>query len=144
MQTYTSRAFTLGKDAETIEEMIKNPAALQPYLEKFGDKLPLKGLQMTADSVTMEAPMVGNVTFTRVETDTPGYVKYEGKGAPVPLSLNIYLKPDGGGEKTSAQISLDADIPAFMGGMIEGKAKSGLGKAADMLEQLDFDRLFKK
>ena len=142
MQTYTSRTFTLGKDAQTIEEMVKNPAALQPYVDKFKDKLPMKNLQLTADGVTVDAPIVGNVTFTRVETNTPGVIKYEGKGAPVPVALNIFLKPEG--DKTSAQLSLDADIPSFMGGMIEGKAKSGLGKAADLLEKLDFDRLFKK
>ena len=142
MQTYTSRAFTLGKDAQTIEEMVKNPAALQPYVEKFGDKIPINNLQLGADSVTLEAPIVGNVTFTRVESGTPGVIKYEGKGAPVAMALNIFLRPEG--DKTSAQVSLDADVPAFMGGMIEGKAKKGLGKMADLLEMVDFDRLMKK
>lgn len=142
MQTYTSRAFTMSKDAQSIESMVKNPALLQPYVEKFGDKLPVKNLSFTEDSVSVEAPIVGNVTFSRVDTGTPGVIKYQGKGTPVPLALNIFLKPDG--DKTSAQLSLDADIPAFMGGMIEVKAKSGLAKAADFLEVLDFDRLFKK
>ncbi len=132
----------MSKDAQSIESMVKNPALLRSYVEKSGDKLPVKNLSFTEDSVSVEAPIVGNVTFTRVDTDTPGVIKYQGKGTPVPLALNIFLKPDG--DKTSAQLSLDADIPAFMGGMIEGKAKSSLAKAADFLEVLDFDRLFKK
>lgn len=142
MQTYTSRSFSIGKDIATIEGLAKNPSLLQPYVDKYADKIQVKNLKLTSDSVTMEAPIVGNVTFSRVETETPGIIKYKGEGAPVPLALNIFLKSDG--EKTSAQLSLEADIPSFMGGMIEGKAKRALGKAADVLEVLDFDRFFGK
>lgn len=138
MQTYTSRPFTIKKDNESVYELFRTPKSLEGFLEKAKDKLPAKDVVITEDSVSLKAPVVGDLKFVRTEAEAPRVVKYQGEGTPVPMTLCIYLTPEGE-DKTSAQVAVEANVPAFLSGMIESQVKPQLEKAADMLENLDVD-----
>lgn len=140
MQTYTSRPFTIKKDNVTVFRLFKNPLSLEGFLEKTRDKLPTKDVVLTEDSVSFTAPMVGALKFVRIEEEEPNVVKYRGEGTPVPMTLCAYLTPTDE-SSTSAQVSVEADVPAFLSGMIKTQVNPLLEKAADALEQLDVDRL---
>lgn len=143
MQIYTSRPIELKKDIDTIYHLTESPANMAPLLEKFGDRLDddVK-VELGEEQFTATLPVVGDVILKRTEALAPNRVKYETIKSPMPAALvfNFSKHED---EHTLAQISLEVNMPPFLSGMVKGKVEPGLEKLADLLEQIDFDRLFK-
>lgn len=143
MQIYTSRPIELKKDIDTIYHLTESPANMAPLLEKFGDRLDddVK-VELGEEQFTATLPVVGDVILKRTEALAPNRVKYETIKSPMPAALvfNFSKHED---EHTLAQISLEVNMPPFLSGMVRGKVEPGLEKLADLLEQIDFDRLFK-
>ncbi|MDO4771470.1 hypothetical protein [Porphyromonas sp.] len=139
MEIINSRSFTLKKDVQTVYGIASKPSILSGVLAKIGDKLPLKDVSLTDDSFAFDAPMVGQVKFVRSADSTPSMIRYKAENAAIPLSLLIHMKETG--EHTDMQLSIEADIPSFLKGMVMSKLSPALEKAADTLEKVDFDRL---
>lgn len=143
MQIYTSRPIELKKDINTIFGMIENPANMEPLLEKFADKLDdnIK-VELGDEQIALTLPMAGNVVLKRSEIASPNRVKYETIKSPVPLAIVFNLAKH---EEvhTMGQISVEVNMPPFLSGMVKGKVEPGLDKVANLLEQIDFDRLVK-
>lgn len=139
MEVINSRSFTLKKDIQTIFGIASKPSLLSGLLAKAGDKLPLKNVTLSDDSFGFDAPMAGKVKFVRSADSTPNLIRYKAENAAVPLTFLIHMKE--AGEHTDMQLCVEANIPSFLKGMVMSKLAPGLEKAADMLEQIDFDRL---
>lgn len=139
MNNYTSRAFVIKKDVQTVFELFRNPLSAQSFVEKVGDKLPVKDLKLTEDTVEVTTGVVGKVILTRTEEREPHLVRYTGTHSPVPLTISIMLSPHEE-EATKAQIAVDVDVPSFISGMVKSKIEPVLEKLADQLEALDVDR----
>ena len=144
MQTFNSRSFTIKKDVKSVYDLFMNPKSASSFLEKQGDKVPLKNIVLNDNGLELEAPVVGKIKVERTENLEPSLIRYQGKGTPVPMLLNINLLPGENANETIAQISVDAEVPAFMSGMIGSKIQPALEKAAEALEHLDVDRFLGK
>ncbi len=144
MQSYNSRTFTIKKDIKSVYDLFMTPRSASSFLEKAGDKLPLNNVVLTDTGIELEAPVVGKIKVERTEGVEPNLVRYQGQGTPVPMTLSINLRPGETEGETIAQVTVDAEVPVFLSGMIGGKIKPTLEKAADALEQLDVDRFLGK
>lgn len=144
MQSYNSRTFTIKKDIKSVYDLFMTPRSASSFLEKAGDKLPLNNVVLTDTGIELEAPVVGKIKVERTEGVEPNLVRYQGQGTPVPMTLSINLRPGETEGETIAQVTVDAEVPVFLSGMIGGKIKPALEKAADALEQLDVDRFLGK
>ncbi len=139
METFSSRPFTVKKDIDTIFGYLSNPSTLSEILSRHADKLSLSEVRLTEDSFAFDAPMAGTVKFVKNGVDAPYFVSYKAEKSPLPIALQLHLKPSG--EHTDVQISVDANVPVFLKGMISGRLTPVLEKIATMMEQIDFDRL---
>ena len=143
MQIYTSRPIELKKDIDTLFALVENPANMEPLLAKYGDKLDSKvKVELIDDQISLTLPMVGNVILKRGEVVAPNRVKYETVKSPVPVAL-VFSLSNHEEAHTLGQISVEVDMPLFLSGMVKGKVEPGLDKVANLLEQIDFDRLVK-
>lgn len=110
-------------------------------LERVRDRIPADKVQdftFTRDSVSVNAPMVGQIAVQVVEREEPKCVKFGSQQSPVPFNVWIQVLPVD--EQTSKmKLTVDADIPFFMKGMISGPLQEGLEKIADALSKIPYE-----
>ncbi len=132
---------------EILRQTASDPAMRDLLLQQMGDKADptqidqmaqlLQGMQLTADTMTVDVSMLGNITLRIVEREWPKLVKCETEGSPVQATLWMQLLPEG--EAGSAlKVTLGAELNFFMKQMLKGKLQSGVEKFADMLAMLHY------
>ena len=110
-------------------------------LEKVRDRVPddkVKDFTFDKDSVTISADPVGNITLRICEREEPKCIKFETAQSPLPFNLWIQVLPVT--ETTSKmKLTLKADIPFMLKGMVSGPLEDGLEKIADALAQIPYE-----
>ena len=136
METFSSKVFTLKYDINKVYDIISNPENLSSIKDKVGESFSqIENLTVSGDTITFKAP-IGSLKFTLVEKEAPTMVKYQGEGTPVPLAAVVHLMDKG--ESTDVQLSMEAQIPGFMSGMIKGKVTPMLEQLATKLKDIKF------
>ena len=110
-------------------------------LERIRDRIPadkVKDFDFDRDSVRVNAPMVGQIAVEIVEREEPKCVKFGSQQSPVPFNFWIQLVPDGD-QASKLKLTVDADIPFFLKGMISGPLQEGLEKIADALAMIPYE-----
>lgn len=109
-------------------------------LEKVRDRVPedkVKDFKFDQDSVTISVDPVGAITLRICEREEPKCVKFEAVESPLPFNLWIQILPVT--ETTSKmKLTLKADIPFMLRGMVSGPLEDGLEKIADALAQIQY------
>ncbi|MDO5035964.1 MAG: hypothetical protein Q4D93_03275 [Porphyromonas sp.] len=140
MKNYSSRPFIIKKDIKSVYELFKSPRSAEHFLSSVDKSgLPAKEIQVTDDALSFNAKMVGKVVLTRTEAIEPNLIRYTGTQSPVPLEISISLNEETP-ETTKGQVSVDANIPSFLAGMVSNQLEPAMEKLADMMEELDVDR----
>ncbi len=110
-------------------------------LERVRDRIPSDKIQefsFDADSVSVNVPPVGLVTLRIVDRDEPKCVKFETAQSPLPFNLWIQVLPVD--EQTSKmKITVKADIPFVLRGMVSGPLQDGVDKVADALAMIPYE-----
>ncbi len=110
-------------------------------LEKVKDRVPedkVKEFTFDTDSVTVRVDPVGLITLRICEREEPKCVKFETAQSPLPFNLWIQVLPVT--ETTSKmKLTLKADIPFMLKGMVSGPLEDGLEKIADALAQIKYE-----
>ena len=110
-------------------------------LEKVKDRVPedkVKEFTFDSDSVTVRVDPVGLITLRICEREEPKCVKFETAQSPLPFNLWIQVLPVT--ETTSKmKLTLKADIPFMLKGMVSGPLEDGLEKIADALAQVKYE-----
>lgn len=97
----------------------------------------LQSLQCDADTVSINAPMIGQVTLRIIEREPNKTIKFETVNSPIPLNLWIQLLPvSSGGCKM--RLTIKAELNFFIRKMVEGKLQAGIDKMADMLAMIPY------
>ncbi len=109
-------------------------------IERVKDKVPedkLKGLSFDKDTISVSVSPVGNISMRIVERDEPKTIKFESENSPLSFKFWIQILPV---EATSSKMKLtiDADIPFFMKGMVSGPLQEGVEKIADALAMIPY------
>ena len=110
-------------------------------LERVRDRIPedkVKDFSFDRDSVTISADPVGLITLRICEREEPKCIKFETAQSPLPFNLWIQVLPVT--ETTSKmKLTLKADIPFILKGMVSGPLEDGLEKIADALAQIPYE-----
>ncbi|MCR4959102.1 MAG: SRPBCC family protein [Prevotella sp.] len=110
-------------------------------LERIRDRVPSDKVQdfsFDTDTVSVSVPPVGQITMRIVERDEPKCVKFEAEQSPMPFNLWIQVLPID--EQTSKmKVTVKADIPFMLRGMVAGPLQDGVEKVADALAQIPYE-----
>ena len=109
-------------------------------LEKIRDRIPedkADDFSFDNDSISVRVNPVGMVKFKIIEREEPKTIKFEAEGSPVPVNFWIQILPV---EETTAKMKLTikADIPFFMKGMVQKPLEQGIEKIADILQMIKY------
>jgi hypothetical protein len=122
-----------------VENVYRNISDLS-NLERVRDRIPqdkLQDFQFDSDSVQVSVSPVGTIKLRICEREDNKCVKFETEQSPLPFNLWIQVLPvDSASSKM--KVTVKADIPFMLKGMVSGPLQDGVEKIADALSQIPF------
>jgi hypothetical protein len=122
-----------------VENVYRNISDLS-NLERVRDRIPqdkLQDFQFDSDSVQVSVSPVGTIKLRICEREDNKCVKFETEQSPLPFNLWIQVLPvDSSSSKM--KVTVKADIPFMLKGMVSGPLQDGVEKIADALSQIPF------
>ena len=122
-----------------VEDVYRNISDLS-NLERVRDRVPqdkLQDFEFDSDSVQVSVAPVGTIKLSIVEREENKCVKFEAEQTPIPFNLWIQVLPVT--ESTSKmKVTVKADIPFMLKGMVAGPLQDGVEKIADVLSQIPY------
>jgi hypothetical protein len=110
-------------------------------LEKVRDRVPEDKVQdftFDKDTVSVSVPPVGKISIRICDREEPKCVKFESVDSPMPFHLWIQVLPVT--ETTSKmKVTVNADIPFMLKGMVAGPIQDGVEKIAEALAQIPYE-----
>ena len=122
-----------------IEDVYRNISDLS-NLERVRDRVPqdkLQDFQFDSDSVQVSVSPVGTIKLRICEREENKCVKFETEQSPMPFNLWIQVLPVTATE-SKMKVTVKADIPFMLKGMVSGPLQDGVEKIADALSQIPF------
>ena len=123
-----------------VEAVYRNISDLS-NLERVRDRIPedkIDDFQFDSDSVQVKVDPVGVIKLRIIDREENRCVKFEAEQSPVPFNVWVQVLPVD--EATSKmKVTVDADIPFMLKGMVAGPLQDGVEKIADALSQIPFE-----
>ena len=122
-----------------VENVYRNISDLS-NLERVRDRIPedkLQEFQFDSDSVQVSVAPVGTIKLRIIEREENKCVKFETEQSPIPFNLWIQVLPVNETE-SKMKVTVKADIPFMLKGMVGGPLQEGVEKIADALAQIPF------
>ena len=120
-----------------VEDVYRNISDLS-NLERVRDRVPqekLQDFQFDSDSVQVSVSPVGTIKLRICEREENKCVKFETEQSPMPFNLWIQVLPvDAANSKM--KVTVKADIPFMLKGMVSGPLQDGVEKIAEALSQI--------
>lgn len=150
MSTFESSIKQIPHSQESVYRTLSDLNNLQRFRERFeqmkgqlsAEQLQqmeqLKNLQFDADSVSVQAPMVGEVKLRIIDREELKTIKFETEKSPIPCNFWIQLLPT---SETSCKmkLTLKADIPFMLKGMVKKPLEEGIEKIAEALAHVPYE-----
>ncbi len=122
-----------------VEDVYRNISDLS-NLERVRDRVPedkLESFEFDSDTVQVSVPPVGTIKLRIIEREENKCVKFETEQSPMPFNLWIQVLPvDSATSKM--KVTVKADIPFMLKGMVSGPLQDGVEKIADALSQIPY------
>ena len=122
-----------------VENVYRNISDLS-NLERVRDRIPedkLQEFQFDSDSVQVSVAPVGTIKLRIIEREENKCVKFETEQSPIPFNLWIQVLPVSDTE-SKMKVTVKADIPFMLKGMVSGPLQDGVEKIADALAQIPY------
>ena len=122
-----------------VEDVYRNISDLS-NLERVRDRVPqdkLQDFQFDSDSVQVSVSPIGTIKLRICEREENKCVKFETEQSPMPFNLWIQVLPVSATE-SKMKVTVKADIPFMLKGMVSGPLQDGVEKIADALSQIPF------
>ena len=122
-----------------VENVYRNISDLS-NLERVRDRIPedkLQEFQFDTDSVQVSVAPVGTIKLRIIEREENKCVKFETEQSPIPFNLWIQVLPVNETE-SKMKVTVKADIPFMLKGMVSGPLQDGVEKIADALSQIPY------
>ena len=122
-----------------VENVYRNISDLS-NLERVRDRIPedkLQDFQFDSDSVQVSVAPVGTIKLRIIEREENKCVKFETEQSPLPFNLWIQVLPVSETE-SKMKVTVKADIPFMLKGMVSGPLQDGVEKIADALAQIPY------
>ncbi len=127
--------------AYPVADVYRNISDLS-NLERVRDRVPedkLNSFAFDRDTVSLNVDPVGDIKLRIIEREEGKCVKFETEQSPMPFNLWIQVLPVT--ETTSKmRVTVQADIPFMLKGMVSGPLQEGLEKIADALSQIPYGK----
>ena len=126
---------------------LNNLQRLKDKFEQVKDQIPedkkeqldkIKDLTFDSDSISISAPMVGEIKMRIIDREAPKTIKFETENSPVPFNVWIQLLPT---SETACKMKLTikADLNPFIKGMVKKPLEEGIEKIADALAMIPYE-----
>ena len=122
-----------------VENVYRNISDLS-NLDRVRDRVPedkLQDFQFDSDSVQVSVAPVGTIKLRIIEREENKCVKFEAEQSPLPFNLWIQVLPVNEAE-SKMKVTVKADIPFMLKGMVAGPLQDGVEKIADALSQVPY------
>ena len=122
-----------------VEDVYRNISDLS-NLERVRDRVPedkLNSFSFDSDSVSVNVAPVGDLKLQIIEREENKCVKFESVQSPLPFNLWIQVLPVSATE-SKMKVTVQADIPFMLKGMVAGPLQDGVEKIADALSKIPF------
>jgi hypothetical protein len=122
-----------------VEDVYRNISDLS-NLERVRDRIPedkLNSFSFDQDSVSVNVAPVGDLKLRIIEREENKCVKFEGVETPLPFNLWIQVLPVSETE-SKMKVTVQADIPFMLKGMVAGPLQDGVDKIADALSKVPY------
>ena len=125
---------------------LNNLQALKDRFEQVQDQIPedkgqetekLTDLRFDSDSITINAPMVGDLKLRIIDRDFPKTIKFETENSPIPFNFWIQLLPTGE-FSCKMKLTIKAELNMFIKGMVKKPLQEGIEKIADALAMIPY------
>ena len=126
---------------------LNNLQRLKDKFEQVKDQIPedkkeqldkIKDLTFDSDSISISAPMVGEIKMRIIDREEPKTIKFETENSPVPFNFWIQLLPT---SETACKMKLTikADLNPFIKSMVKKPLEEGIEKIADALAMIPYE-----
>ena len=122
-----------------VEDVYRNISDLN-NLERVRDRIPedkLNSFSFDSDSVSVNVAPVGDLKLRIIEREENKCIKFETVQSPLPFNLWIQVLPVSATE-SKMKVTVQADIPFMLKGMVSGPLQDGVEKIAEALAQIPF------
>lgn len=122
-----------------VEDVYRNISDLR-NLERVRDRVPedkLQDFQFDTDTVQVSVAPVGLLKLRICEREENRCVKFKTEQSPLPFNLWIQVLPVTDGT-SKMKVTVKADIPFMLKGMVGGPLQDGVEKIADALSQIPY------
>ena len=122
-----------------VEDVYRNISDLS-NLERVRDRIPedkLNSFSFDRDTVSVNVAPVGDLKLRICEREENKCVKFETEQSPLPFNLWIQVLPVTATE-SKMKVTVKADIPFMLKGMVSGPLQDGVEKIADALSQIPY------
>ncbi len=122
-----------------VEDVYRNISDLS-NLEKVRDRIPQDKVQdftFDSESVSVNVAPVGALKLRICDREENRCVKFETEQSPLPFNVWVQVLPvDGNSSKM--KVTVKADIPFMLKGMVSGPLQDGVEKIAEALSQIPY------
>lgn len=129
------------KQVAASQQAVYNTISDLNNLERLRERLPqdkISDFSFDSDSLSVSAPMVGQISLQIVDRDEPKCVKYGSTQSPIPF--NVWIQVLSVDESTSKlKVTLEADIPFMLKAMVSGPLQQGVDKIAEVLTMIPYE-----
>ena len=122
-----------------VEDVYRNISDLS-NLERVRDRVPedkLNSFSFDSDSVSVNVAPVGDLKLHIIEREENRCVKFESVQSPLPFNLWIQVLPVSATE-SKMKVTVQADIPFMLKGMVAGPLQDGVEKIAEALSKVPY------
>lgn len=123
-----------------VENVYRNISDLN-NLERVRDRVPndkLQDFEFDSDSVQVSVAPVGTIKLRIIEREENRCVKFEAEQSPLPFNLWIQVLPVSEAE-SKMKVTVKADIPFMLKGMVAGPLQDGVEKIAEALAKIPYE-----
>jgi len=139
LETMTKFESSVKQVPYAQEAVYKNLSDLR-NLEKVRDRVPqdkLDDFSFDQDTVSVSVAPVGKISLRIIEREEPKCVKFESVDSPMPFNLWIQILPVTA-DSSKMKVTVKADIPLMLRGMVAGPLEDGVEKIADALALIPY------
>lgn len=138
MAKFESSVKTIPYPQQAVYDMLSDLTNIERVKARIPEDK-LKDLTFDKDSISISVSPVGNVTMRIIEREEPKTIKFESVNSPMPFNFWIQLLPLT--DTTSKmRLTIKADIPFMLKGMVSGPLQDGVEKIADALAMIPYEK----
>ena len=131
--------FNTLSDLNNIQSIIDRYEQVKDQIpeDKRKEMEKIKDLQFDSDSISINAPMVGNLKMRIIDREAPKTIKFETENSPIPFNFWIQLLPTGE-FSCKMKLTIKAELNMFIKGMVKKPLQEGIEKIADALAMIPY------